>query len=90
MQHAEEVWNAVCHRSKRCQERHAQVVGASGAVMGFVGLTLADLVVNSGGPLNMLLRLAVITAAAIFLIVTSVTKARIAPKTANHTSHCFN
>jgi len=52
-----------------------QVVGASGAVMGFVGLTVADLVVNSGGTLNWLLRLVIITATAIFLIVTAVTKA---------------
>ena len=52
-----------------------QVVGASGAVMGFVGLTLADLVVNSESTLNVLLRIAVITAAAVFLIVTAVTKA---------------
>ena len=51
-----------------------QVVGASGAVMGFVGLTLADLVVNSESMLNVLLRIAVITAAAVFLIVTAVTK----------------
>ena len=43
--------------------------------MGFVGLTLADLVVNSESMLSVLLRIAVITAAAVFLIVTAVTKA---------------
>lgn len=67
---------ALYHVGKQADKCVLQVVGASGAVMGFVGLTLADLVVNSGSVISVLLRLAIITAAAVFLIVTAVTKAR--------------
>ena len=51
-----------------------QVVGASGAVLGFLGLAVADLVVNFGSLLFALARLAFIIAAACFFIVTAITK----------------
>ena len=51
-----------------------QIVGASGAVMGFVGLTVADIAINSGDLLQILLRLIIILAAVVFFIVTAVTK----------------
>lgn len=53
-----------------------QVVGASGTVLGFVGLTVADLVVNFGELRTALLRLVITAAAIIFFIVTAVSKAR--------------
>ena len=51
-----------------------QVVGASGAVMGFVGLTIADIAINSGDLPQVLLRVIIIVAAVTFFIVTAVTK----------------
>lgn len=42
--------------------------------MGFVGLTLADMAINSGDLLQILLRLVIILAAVIFFIVTAVTE----------------
>lgn len=61
-----------------------QVVGASGAVMGFVGLTIADLTLNCGEWIHVLLRLIIILAAVIFFIVTAVTK--VGDKTISHDS----
>ncbi len=57
------------------------MVGASGAVMGFVGLTVADIAINSGDLLHILLRLSIILAAVVFFIVTAVTKVSAALKT---------
>ena len=51
-----------------------QVVGSSGAVLGFVGLTVADLVVNHENLFHALMRLVIIVASATFFIVTAVTK----------------
>lgn len=42
--------------------------------MGFVGLTIADIAINSGDLPQILLRLIVILAAVIFFIVTAITK----------------
>ena len=42
--------------------------------MGFVGLTIADLTINCGNVIHMLLRLVIVVAAVIFFIVTAVTK----------------
>lgn len=54
-----------------------QVVGASGAVLGFVGLTVADLAMNFEDLPSALLRLTITAAAIIFFIVTAVTKVRV-------------
>ena len=50
------------------------MVGSSGAVLGFVGLTVADLVVNHDDLFHALMRLVIIIASATFFIVTAVTK----------------
>lgn len=53
-----------------------QIVGASGAVMGFVGLTIADIAINSGELTQVMLRLAIIAAVVIFFVVTAVTEVK--------------